>query len=257
MEIVGPDRQYYRIETSYLGLSLRNRLKGMNYISFGFAWEEQASEAAFYTFSNSSRDRLLVGSVGMQKDSRDYQYYPSTGSLLRLNFQANGMLNEQHVFFLEEAEWRKYYSLDKVILASRLTARSSQYSLPYYRRFTLSRREVRARLDDFTDGWFTFSTSGSIRRNLLPVRYFSMGWVPLAGPYLLNLRYSVESVCFIDYGYAQFTSSGSKRDKDIWAYGGGFQFQVSYVQCLFAVLGWRPQDSINHPSLTVGAGVTF
>ncbi len=256
-ELKGPNGNYYRIEEQKLGFHLVNRIAERDWISYGFEWEEQASEGDFYTFAPNQRDRLVVATFAVQKDRRDYRYYPSDGSLMRFTLQGNGMLNEQHVFFLEDIEFRRYLKYGRFIFAGRFFVESSQYELPYYRRFTLTNYLFRGNIEDFYGGWFMLASSAEIRTNLIPMRYFSMGWVPLAGRYLMNMKFSLESFVFLDYGYNEYRSNWLTRRPGQWAAGGGLQFQLPYVQTIHLACGWRAKDNIAQPAISLGLGVTF
>ena len=95
------------------------------------------------------------------------------------------------------------------------------------------------------------------RFNILPVRYFSLGSIPLAGPYLVNMRFSIEGVLFLDAGYARYSEEGEVVDNEMYAWGGGVQFQLPYVQVAHVLVGWSPEQKLGDPSTTVGIGVTF
>lgn len=239
------------------GAAVRRRLGRRSSIGLGVDWDVNRSSVDYYTFSDGNQDRLIVPRLDYENDMRDYRYYPANGFLVRVIAEGNYLLEKEHVFFREAVDVRGYKSIGKIIVAQRLWIEYSQGVLPYYRRLTLSRSKVRAGTDYGEGGQATAALNLETRFNIIPVRYYSFGGIPFAGPYLLNMPFSVEGVLFIDLGYARYETEGSIVDRDMWAWGCGLQFQLPYIETAHVLIGWRPDQSFNTPSFTSKVGVTF
>ncbi len=248
---------YERRYRFQVGTVLRRRLARRSYIGLGVDWDINRSLVDYYTLSNGNSDRLIVPRLYYENDKRDYKYYPTRGFLVYLVTEGNYLLEKEHVFFREAVDLRSYMTAGGLILANRLWIEYSQGELPYYRRLTLSRSQVRAGTDYGSGGWFTASVNLEARFNIIPVHYYSFGMIPIAGQYLLNMPFSVEGVVFADRGYARFEMNELDVKSDIWAWGCGFQFQLPYIETAHVLVGWRPDQPFNKPSFTSKVGVTF
>jgi hypothetical protein len=96
-----------------------------------------------------------------------------------------------------------------------------------------------------------------LRMNLISKRYFSLGNVPIAGPYLHNMQFSTEGVIFIDAGLSRFRRDKQDNDLRFWAWGCGLQFQLPYIETVHFLMGWRPENKWADPSYKASVRVTF
>ena len=256
-ELTGPSGIKHRREELKLGVRLRRRLEGLNWIGGMLQYEERSSPADFYTYSGGSRDRIAVAEFEYQADSRDYWYYPRRGSMLRITLEADGMLDVSHYFFKQRLDFRKFIPVGKMIFAGRIWAETSQHDLPYYRRISLSTENIRARIDFGTTGWTCITGNSEVRFNILSMQHFSLPGVPYAGPYLLNMPFSIEGVVFFDYGYIGHEENDDWLRSYVRAWGGGLQFQLPFVETAHVLAGWHPGRRIDEPGIIVGTGVTF
>lgn len=247
-----------------LGFENRYRLSNVSWVGWGVNWEEQSSHASGYTYtvpksdSSSATDRLLVETLTVQRDSRDYRYYPTKGALLRIVAEANQMVDENHYFLRQSVDFRIYRSVRDVILAGRFWGVASQKDLPSYRRIGLSRNLIRSRSNFKAGGGIAAAINLETRFNLISKRYYSFELFPLVRPYVQNMQFSMEGFFFFDAGFKRFTDPEEvKITSSLWAYGFGLQFQLPYVETVHVSTGWAPDLGITQPLLRSGVGVTF
>ncbi len=256
-DLATPDGGTTRREKTAAGLMVRRRLQRDIWLGIGLEWTEQRSDADFYTHSDKNRDRLVTSRLVYEDDHRDYRYYPSQGHFARLEGEASYILEDRHHFLREKFDVRAYRTFGGLILAARLRAETSQRQLPYYSRLVLSRSRIRAGSDYGAGGWTTVSGSFEVRFNVFPLRYVSLGGIPVVGSYLLNMPFSIEGVLFSDAGYSRYDDDGHAVGRRFYAWGGGLQFQMPYVHTSHVLIGWTPHQRLTEPSFTSRMGVTF
>jgi outer membrane protein assembly factor BamA len=256
-ELRAPSGIKYRRKRYRYGVNARRRVFDISYIGIGLNWEEQSSEAEFYTLSKSSRDRLIISTMSYETNKRDYIYYPTAGYLIRFTLEGSRMIDLKHAFYRESVDLRKYIKLGRFIIASRIWGESSQHELPYYRLIGLSRSNIRADGDFGMGGWMAIASNLELRMNLISKRYFSLDNVPFAGPYMHNMQFSTEGVMFIDAGLSRFNRENKDNDLRFWAWGCGLQFQLPYVETVHLLTAWRPENKLADPSYIAKVGVTF
>ncbi|MDP8228567.1 MAG: POTRA domain-containing protein [Candidatus Electryoneaceae bacterium] len=264
-EILNDDGTAYLTQTHSVEITARYRFTHTFRIELKTAWEQRTAETDFYTLDPDNRDRLLVGQIELRNDLRDYRYYPTTGSYFRAFFEGNCLLNNHCTFFYRERiELRKYLSCGRIIFAGRLFSIFSQHQMPYYRHLTLSKQLIRADYDFGNLGTQIVAANLEIRFNILKLRYFSLDRMPWVGRYLRNLRFSMEGVTFVDRGCLQHNETVDipvhrkyTVKRDFCAYGCGLQFQVPYIQTMYILMGWNPDDPLDTPQLVIRNGVTF
>ncbi|MFH0765450.1 MAG: POTRA domain-containing protein [Calditrichota bacterium] len=275
-DLLGDDGAEYRRQTWLFGLETRRRLGRKSWLGFNLEYEDQSSPADFYTWTSKDRDRIVVGRLILQEDHRDYRQYPRSGHFFRSSAEANQILGIRHQFYRESLDLRLYQPYRRFVFAERITGVASQGSLPYYRQVRLESWQIRSGSNLGKGGWMTTAINLELRFNIFPVHYFSLPKIPLAGRYLMNLRYSVEGVIFADWGQIHFSkpqdvnvnvnarsasaSTSSSKDvvrQNVRAYGGGLQFQLPYIDVAHILVGWRPEFTINQPTYSLGLGVTF
>jgi len=247
------NRQNFRF-----GFDNRFRLSDISWIGWGIQWEEQSSNALGFTYSGSRKDRLLVESITLQRDARDYRYYPTKGALLRLVSEFNQMVDENHYFLRQSIDLRLYRSVQNLILAGRFIGVASQKDLPSYRRIGLSHSLVRSRASYKSGGGIILALNIETRFNIIPKRYYSFELFPLVKPYVQNMQFSMEGYLYFDAGCNRLTDpEEAKMASNFWAYGLGLHFQLPYVETIHFSAGWSPGQPFNEPFLRTGVGVTF
>ncbi len=255
-ELVEDNGDVHRLETHSAEVTVRRRVNRTARIELGVGWEERISEVDYYTLSPGEDDQLIVLQSRFRNDMRDYRYYPSNGYLFQTILEGNYLIDCERTFFRENIELRKYLSLGSFIVAGKLSTTFSQKKMPYYRQIILTKSQIRTdfEIDDFGD--MATVANLELRFNLLGLRYYSFDKIPIAGRYLRNLKFSIEGVMFADRGFGRH-NDGVLVQHDLWAYGCGLQFQLPYVNIAHVLLGWRPDDSLNSPTLMLRDGVTF
>ena len=262
-EIICDDGTSHLTQTHSVEITARYRFTHTFRIELQTAWEQRSSQADFYTIDPDNKDDLLVERIELRNDLRDYRYYPTKGYYFRTVFESNCLFNNPCTFFYRERiELRKYLSCGPIIFAGRLFTIFSQHQLPYYRYLTMSKREIRADYDFGNQGEQVVVANLEMRFNIVKLRYFSLDQLPWVGYYLRNLKFSVEGVAFMDRGCLQYHDPDDPAQdelirRDFWAYGGGLQFQLPYIQTMYILLGWNPEDPLNSPQLIIRNGVTF
>jgi len=242
----------------HFGFENRYRLSDISWVGWGIQWEEQSSHASGFTYSGAMRDRLLVEYITIQRDARDYRYYPTKGALLRIVSEFNQMADENHYFLRQSVDFRLYRSVRNLILAGRFRGIASQKDLPSYRRIGLSHSLIRSRTNLKSGGGIVIAMNLETRFNLISKRYYSFDLFPLAKPYVQNMQFSMEGFLFLDAGCNRFTDPKEvKMATNFWAYGFGLQFQLPYVETVHVLSGWSPDYNISMPFLRTGVGVTF
>lgn len=239
---------------SYL-IRLDRRIDRDRWIGVETEWEERSSSAAFYTLSSSGRDRLFDARLYYECDLRDYKYYPASGYYLIAVIKGNWMADTSHSFYRELFDLRSYKKAGPFILAVRASAQFTQKKLPYYRQAELTQLEIRSDEPLGLRGSRSFAANFEVRFNIIPKWYISLPDVPLAGPYLQRMKFSVEGLLFIDRGF--LTVPEFDRDLSLTAYGCGFQIQMPYLETAHATIGWSKQNPLTKPAYVLETGVTF
>lgn len=246
----------YRQEVQYYEITVRRRIDYFERVALSLAWEERSSELELYTISPGTTDQLLVTKLFLRHDQRNYRYYPTKGFLFQITAEGNQVLNHNHNFVRETFDYRRYFPLGSTIIAGRLTTSFSHGKTPYYRQVTLSREQVRSDYNFAPYGEIAVSANLEFRFPIIKFRYFNLDKIPLAGKYLMNLKFSTEGVLYVDKGFGQHRGDVLVKH-DLWAYGCGFQFQLPYVQIAHVLFGWKPDDTIGSPFVMLRTGVTF
>jgi hypothetical protein len=127
--------------------------------------------------------------------------------------------------------------------------------LPFYRWLSVNRSQVRAgEAFSFPNG-IILGSNFELRFDILEPFYFSFEKVPLAGPYLINLRFELGGVMFADRGSHISSRSGFRNDFRAWGFG--IQAQLPYIKTVHFLVGWTPSTEMSNPSFTIRNGVTF
>lgn len=255
-ELARPDTTgYVDTQTDLVALRLQHRLHQRSWIGFEGQWEERYSKAAFYTLAGSGRDRLMVGRVFFEADGRDHIYYPSSGYYLLAMTESDMMIDTSHVFHLQLIDLRAYRPVGGVILAGRFYAENSLRQLPYYRRLEISPVNIRSKQTENLLGLGLAALNLETRFNLLPLRYINGPNWALVGPYVQNMKFSIEGLLFLDNAVVRRVAP--QKELTLRAWGGGLQFQLPYVETARIVAGWNPESRLGDPFLHASLDVTF
>ncbi len=254
-EIKNPeDGQYVKTTKELLLVRIKHRISYELWMGVEVQWEEHSSKAQFYTISNKGRDKLISGRILLEKDKRDYVFYPKEGYFITAVIEGNRMVDTTHTFFHQQIDARIYHTLNNLTLAGRIWLDNSQDSLPYYRRLELTTNEIRSNDIWGLTGLRTIALNCEFRFNIIPLTYFNLPNWYLIGPYLQNLKFSTEGLIFFDYGYVQ---TGTKNGRYLSALGLGCQFQIPHLEIGKILLGWDRSDKFSTPLLILGINVTF
>ncbi|HHE46228.1 MAG TPA: hypothetical protein ENL08_00820 [Bacteroidetes bacterium] len=244
-----------RRRSSGIGLTVKRRLGRRHSLGFNLGWEVISSSSDYYTLTPGGRDRVLSLAIIYADDKRDYRYYPTSGYYITLNAEASRLVDFNRYFYREMAEVRGYVPFDPLILALRGWGEFGQHTLPYYRWLAVGRDLVRAG-DGFSNPkGMVLGGSLELRFRLVKPFYLSFDKVPVAGPYLRGLKFSLEGVVFGDRGFYASHRSGFRNDFRAWGFG--VQAQLPYIKTAHLLVGWTPDLELNRPSITVKNGVTF
>jgi len=254
VEILAPDGIAYRSKTESLSLRIQKRLGRIRWIGLESEWQERSSKGSFYTLSSSGRDRLLTGRAYYEDDKRDYIYYPRNGYYFAAVFGANRMVDTSHTFYGQQADLRIYRTFGFFTLAMRGAGQITQKKLPWYRQLEFTRLEIRSDSPRGHKGSNAISANVELRFNIIPIRHYSFGYIPVAGRYLQKMKFSVEGLVFVDRAYMRVVESS--QGADFTAFGLGLQFQLPYIEAAHAVIGWDA-DWKSRPAIIFGTGVTF
>ncbi len=254
VEVTSPEGIAYRAATESFALRLQKRLGRDRWVGLEGEWQERSSKGPFYTLSESGRDRLLIGRIYYETEKRNYVYYPRKGYYFTFVSGVNHMVDTTHAFYDEHADWRIYRSFGRITLALRSSGQLTQKTIPWYRKPELATSELRSNSALGLKGTSYFSTNFEVRFNIMPIRYFSFGEIPLAGRYLQKLKFSLEGLLFLDRGYLDYTEG--THYSGFTACGFGLQFQLPYVEAGHVLVGWDPETR-SHPMFLVRSGVTF
>ena len=254
-EIKAPDGGWAHREVQGLRLTLARRLSHWSTLGMEGEWEVRSSEFPDYTLTPGNRDRLLTGRLILLNDRRNYRYYPSSGYYLQGTLEVNRVVDVPHMFYSQEVELRKYRRIGSFILAGRIWGKVTQRRLPEYRLLSIPRSRLRAgELCKRQEG-LAAAANLELRFPLLGTHYFSLGRIPVAGPYLMELKFGFNGVLFGDLGL--FADGTGGVTDDFQAVGGGLQFQLPYLETVHILAGWAPRSRLNEPSIVAGSQVTF
>ena len=254
-EITDPLDQKVRRQLSGIRLSLQRRLGTRHHIAIGFDGEEIVSSSDYYTLTPGNRDRVATIRLEHKNDKRDYSYYPRRGYYIFLSGEASRVVDDHYNFYREFADLRGYWSIYGLTFALRGWGEFGQHTLPLYRWLSVDRSYVRAGEPFSHPSGSLLGGSIELRFDLIEPFYYSFEEVPLAGPYLMNLRFALGGVIFIDQGTYITSRSGFKDDFNAWGFG--IQAQLPYIKTVHFLLGWTPSDELSNPSITIRNKVTF
>ncbi|MBM3326191.1 MAG: hypothetical protein FJY65_04300 [Calditrichaeota bacterium] len=255
-EIKDPNSgEYVKTKTELLLTRIKRRISRRAWLGLEFQWEERSSKAQFYTLAGKGRDKLTVGRIIFEDNIRDYIYYPTEGYYIAVAVEGNRMVDTTYSFFRQQVDIRAYRPLSGVILAGRLWLENSRGALPYYRRLELTTNEVRSDEAAGLLGTTTAALNIELRFNILPLTYISLPDWYLIGPYVKNLKFSLEGLLFVDRGWVR--RSPPLPAKHLTAGGAGVQFQLPYVETARILAGWGGNDKLLTPLLILGVNVTF
>jgi outer membrane protein assembly factor BamA len=253
VESTDSDGKRYRAKVESFLLRLERRIDRQRWIGLETEWAERTSRT--YAFTSHDRDRLISGRLLYESDQRDYKYYPSRGYYVLGVMDANRMVDTTHTFFGERIDLQTYKSVHPFIFALKVSAHFTQNKLPYYRQAELTQYEVRSDEPLNLLGSRSFVANFETRFNLIPLRHYSLPDIPLAGPYLQKLKFSVEGFFFIDHGF--LTVSDPPHNVAMAAYGCGLQFQLPYIEIASAAFGWSAKNPLRKPAIILQTDVTF
>ena len=254
-EITDPMDQKVRRRLSGIRLSIKRRLGFRHHIELGTGWKVIDSESDDYTLTPGNRDRVWSLQLEHKNDKRDYRYYPRKGFYIFIIAEANRLVDHAHNFFREMIDIRSYGSLSRFTLALRGWGEFGQYTLPFYSWLGVGRSQVRAGEGFSNPRGYVIGSNIELRFNIIKPFYYNLEEVPLAGPYLRDLRFALEGVLFADRGFYFSHRSGLRND--FRAIGFGIQAQVPYIKVAHILLGWAPETELGEPSITIRNGVTF
>ncbi|NQT34337.1 BamA/TamA family outer membrane protein [bacterium] len=229
--------------------SIRRRLAHRHYYEIGIGWDDIKSDTVTYTFSG-KRDQIIYLMFDYKLDKRDYRYYPASGYYVFFEIVANRLIDFEHYFYREAIDLRIFKRFAPLIVAIRTWGGFGQQVLPSYRCLSVGRELFRVGEPFSIKKGMVIGGNLELRFPIISERYYSFGKVPLAGPYLRNLKFSLEGVIFSDRGFYTNVNDG-------FAYGCGVQMQLPYVQIVHFLIGWTPLSRFNEPSITIRNGVTF
>ncbi len=234
--------------------SIRRRLAHRHYYEIGIGWDDIRSDMVDYTYSG-KRDQIIYLMFDYKLDKRDYRYYPASGYYVFVEIEANRLIDVEHYFYREVIDLRIFKRFTPFIVALRTWGEFGQHVLPNYRWLSVGRELVRAGEPFSNPKGIVIGGNLELRFPIISERYYSFGNVPLAGPYLRNLKFSLEGVLYSDRGFYAHVKTGF--GSDFRAYGCGVQVQLPYVQIVHFLIGWTPLSRFDEPSITIRNGVTF
>ncbi len=244
-----------RRESIGFNLGLVRRLGYLKSFELGGVWRTISSEARGYTLTPGWRDRIVGLRSIFKWDVRDFRYYASTGYYIWVMLEADRLIDLPSNYYRQWVDLRVYRKIGRFIIAGRTYGEMTQNTLPVYHWLELAHSVLRAGDARPKPRGLLASGSMELRFTMLKKRYYSFGSIPLAGPYLLNLKFSLEGLFFIDRGIYATRRSGVVENYR--AYGTGIQMQLPYINIIHLIAGWTPEDSFNNPTFTFSTGVTF
>ena len=236
-------------------LDCRIRTGRRSWVDIETEWMSLTSPTQTYTMTPGDRDRVLILRNLWTVDHRDYWYYPTRGYYINIAVMGNRVVDLPHNFYQERLDFRRYRSFKHFIIAGRLWGTVAQESLPPYYSLATSRSLVRAGKSYESRNGAIGVANLEIRFNLRKKRYYSFPWVPIFNRYLENLQFSIEGVVLADRGVGMDQQWKLVRDLD--AFGAGLQFQVPFLETVHILAGWSSHSNLDHPSISIGEGVTF
>ena len=255
-ETKDPYRGVFKREVWVFSWGMRRRLgHNRHSLEFEMGWATVFANADDYTLTHGERDRIIIFKIQLENDLRDYRYYPTSGTYTLFELRANRLVDIPHDFFIEKIDLRRYRTFNSFIFAARIWSQMGQYKLPEYWWIEVKRSYIRAGdIFSFPKGT-VFGGNLEIRFNILKKRYFSLDYAPLIGPYLRNIKFSIEGVFFGDVGF--HTVMIPEIEKRFHAYGCGLQFQLPFINTIHILSGWTLSSRFGKPSITLRSNVTF
>ena len=228
-------------------------------VSFGKYWTRNFStRISFY------RDDIKVGSdykdflfspknqevndgiyLSAILDTRDLYAYPRKGFYLGLNYKKSGLFNVNLDYSVYRLDVRKYFSMKKLVLASRLNTIQSTGTLPIYDKIFLGFAErVRGHFSEVQSGNHLLSAGMALRYPLMALRYYSMPTVLLPESSTKNMKFGINGGLFAETGIVWNRPEEFQQNQFISGFGFGLHFLLPYIEVLRLDMAFNEQ--FNH-----------
>ncbi len=165
-------------------------------------------------------------------DSRDLRPYPAHGFYVKAQFRKHGFNSKIIHYSKLLLDTRAYFSLGKVILASRFFTEQSYGTLPAYDRTYLGFEErIRGHFSETLSGNHTLTCGLALRYPAFPVHYYD-SFSDLLGSGGRNLKFGINVGLFAESGIIWKKQKEFKAEHFISGFGFGLHFLLPYIEVL-------------------------
>jgi len=186
-----------------------------------------------YLFSNSKQEMNNGLYLSTILDTRDLYAYPRKGFYLSLNYKKSGLFNDDLDYAIYRLDIRKYFSIQKLIIASRVKTTQSTGNLPVYDKIFLGFAErIRGHFNEVQSGDRLLSAGMALRYPLMDLRYYSMPTVLLPESSTKNMKFGINAGIFAETGIIWTRSDEFQQNNFISGYGFGVHFLLPYIEVL-------------------------
>lgn len=166
-------------------------------------------------------------------DYRDLYAYPTKGWLLRLGIYKMGLFLPGIDYTQYLFDFRKYFSIKKLIVASRLYTLQSYGNAPVYDQVFLGFEErIRGHFNETYNGKYAMVAGLALRYPIIPLRYFSYESKMLPEFLTKDLKFGLNAGIFLESGQVWNHHKNFSLRNQITGYGFGLHFLLPYVEVL-------------------------
>ncbi|MFH0881561.1 MAG: BamA/TamA family outer membrane protein, partial [bacterium] len=248
----------------YLGISLGHRINLQNSLYL----KSRLSERNFTPYDgrttiaedlsgSGSTNTSLQLQAGVQRDTRTYRPWASSGYVAKLSLATSFDVNSPDIAYVQPflALGGLVSPSERIHLAARTELSSFVGNPPLYRQFILNRDNgVRTAMAASYEGTWRSIGSVELRSDLLPIRYITLPSFEFMRSYARNLKFGISATLFVDGGVVGGATAAASNLPDLQAtdgwevsYGVGLIFHVPYrdvIRIEAARSGRFPADGI-------------
>ncbi len=212
------------------GLTLGKRfgIQHTIWLSVGYEVVDLSDHVPLRTLSPTGVDKYPIVSLGYSYDTRDLAIYPTYGTFFRASVTKNGVPGADVNYVRYAADVRRYVPLTgSLVITGRIfTDVFAAGRLPEYNHVYFGYGErIRGHFKEILEGENIFGMSSELRMPIIPIRYFTVGFLPPA----FNLwKFGVLASIFGDAGTTWYRGQPLATNRLVKGYGAGIDILFAY-----------------------------